>query len=376
MAIGTPVSIGTSTSTGVHSSNAVTTTVNILNGDLVVVAIEINSNAAVPTVSTVSDGTNTYTFAARATPTNENNEIWYCSNCVAVSSGATITANWSGSNGGAGAAHSIAACRISGIVAASALDKTNTQAGALASPSTTTGVLSQAVEIVIGYFCAQGAETQSAGFANINSTNQSGNLNFLDYQIVSSTASVTYNPSQPSAVTESLVVATFKGAFSGNPIQQILEPPLTRSFRSTDWTQTNTTVILGTLPIGGHTPFTETSVTVVQVQQQPYNLIAHRSEPFPPGKQVSSQTTVTNTPVWQQYYTIPLILSSKPIGGSTQLEIGLQGTLINRAYDWLVFQPTPITPVTPPAPVFTGTPGHVIPNYFYNSPAGKFGKGF
>jgi hypothetical protein len=215
MAIGTPQSIGTGTSTGVHSSNSLTTTQAILAGDLVVVSVSINSNSTIPTVSSMSDGTNSYSLAVRCPGANSIGlELWYCANALAVSSGAILTATWSGSNGGAGAAHSIAAARVAGITNASPVDKTSSgSASAVTSNSISTGTLSQPSEIVFGAYLAGGNALANSdpNFTNINTTSQSGNDGSLDYDTVSATTSVAYVPTFLVAAGLNSVIASFKG---------------------------------------------------------------------------------------------------------------------------------------------------------------------
>lgn len=212
MSIGTPVSLGTNTSTGVQSSNQLTTTAAIPAGAFAFAVVEINSNAAIPTVASLSDGTNSYSKVVGITPTgNIDWELWACPNCAAVGSSATLKATWSGSNGGAGAAHSIQAGYVTGLITApndtSVADSTHT-----ATPSVSSGTLAQAVEIAIG--CAYGETTlltDGAGFTNLSNTSQSGNVCRLSYQVVSSTASVTFAPTWSGAANQNVLLATFKG---------------------------------------------------------------------------------------------------------------------------------------------------------------------
>lgn len=206
-----PVSLGTSTSTGVQSSNQVTTTTGILSGDLVVVVVQINSNAALPTVASVSDGTNSYTKATSIASATVDEEIWYVSGAAAVGSGATLRATWSGSNSGAGAAHAILAARVAGVVPTSALDKVATQQTTTASPSVTTAALAQASEIAFAVaFSSDSTYTQAAGFTAISNTSQSGNLNQFAYMQVNSTAAITFAPSWASSTSTNTLIATFK----------------------------------------------------------------------------------------------------------------------------------------------------------------------
>lgn len=209
--IGVPVSLGTNTSTGVQSSNQITTTANILSGDLVVVAVQINGSSAPPTVASVSDGTNSYTKAVSIASAGIDEEIWYVSGAVAVGSGAILKATWSGSNAGAGAAHAILAARAAGVIPTSAIDKVASQQTTTATPSVTTAVLAQTPEIAFAVaFSGDSTYTQASGFSSISNTSLSGNLNQFAYQLLSSTAAVTFAPSWASSTSTNTLIATFK----------------------------------------------------------------------------------------------------------------------------------------------------------------------
>ncbi len=233
MAIGTPATLGSSTSTGVQSSNTLTLAHNIQTGDLVVVAVEIQSNlVSIPTVSSMSDGTNNYSFAQRFNGTiagiDIDTEMWYCANCSAIATSTVLTATWSGSNAGAGTSQSIQAARVSGIATSSPLDAAPTpQNGTASSPTLATGTLAQAAEAIFGFvWCGAGnAIGQASGFTNLSTTSQSGFTSSLDYDVVSSTNSVTYGPTNIGTAGETLIVTSFKGAGSGaSPIFDLANP--------------------------------------------------------------------------------------------------------------------------------------------------------
>lgn len=206
-----PASLGTATSTGVQSSNQVTTVANILLNDLVVVVVQINSSGALPTVSGVSDGINTYTKATSIASASVDTEIWYKAGASPVAAGATITATWSGANTGAGAGHAILAARVGGVVTVSPLDKVATQQTTTASPTVTTAALAQANEIAIAMSFSQDTTyTQASGFSAINNANSSGNLLQFAYEIVNSTAAVTFAPTWSISSSTNTLIATFK----------------------------------------------------------------------------------------------------------------------------------------------------------------------
>lgn len=218
MTIGTPQSLGTNSLQGNNSSITLTTTNAILAGDLVVVVVALNDTSS-PTVSSVSDGTNSYTLAKDSGyQGNTDISIWYKQNAAAVGSGATITATYSAGLGGVSDGAGILAARVTGVVLTSSLDQTQSALAASASTVTaTTGTLAQAIEIAFGgAVCAGGTFTYSgaSGFTNISdiSAIAGGNGNAaLDYNIVNSTSAISYSPTFNAAGRICAVVATFKG---------------------------------------------------------------------------------------------------------------------------------------------------------------------
>lgn len=218
MAIGTPVTLGSNTATyGSASSVTMTTVANIVAADLVVVGILLN-NGAMSTVTSVSDGTNSYTKANNAVAGGFTDvEIWYKENATAVGSGATITANFSPAETTAGNGAAISAVRITGIVVASALDKTATATGTTGTSLTaTTASLSQITEIAIG--CAAIVNVAqiysgASGFTNVHNLTPVGNGRFtFDYDIVAATTAIAFSPTWALGSSRiSAVVATFKG---------------------------------------------------------------------------------------------------------------------------------------------------------------------
>lgn len=215
MAIGTPTSLGSVTSaSGNTSSIVITTTAAIAAGNLAVVVIQVPSNTLI-TVSSVSDGTNSYSLAvAKNDGANFDHEIWYKENASAVASGASITATLSGATTG-GNGYGAEAFQVGGIVTSSSLDKTATQNAVTATPSVTTAALSQAIEIAIGAsFCDGGTRTytEASGFTNLFNLTPGTALRVgVGYQIVASTSAITYAPTFSGANGTQTLIATFKG---------------------------------------------------------------------------------------------------------------------------------------------------------------------
>lgn len=220
MAIGTPVNLGvTGTSgDGVTSAFGVATVAAIPGGDLVVLAIVIVNQTAAVTVSSVSDGTNTYSKAVSGNDGAANPvdlEIWYCQNALAVGSGATITATLSGAVT-SGFPVAMAAAYVSGVATSGAADKSATafDAAGATNVTMTTAALAHASEIAFGatYIGSSSTltETESNGFANVNHIVVGSGIELaLDYVIESSAAAVTYNPTWSQSHTVGGVVATF-----------------------------------------------------------------------------------------------------------------------------------------------------------------------
>lgn len=218
---GAPQSLGsTALSVGAVSTAALTTTANIVQGDLVAVCVNMNTNNSV-TAASVSDGTNTY-IKAGTTGLYSASEasLWYKDNATAVGSGASITVTLSGGASGTTNGFAIGAARISGAIV-SPLDKTaiNSTTGAGASISTTTSALSQASEVAFscgGMIAASGtysSNTGGFGFTNINHAENltSDTFEALDSVTVSSTAALTSTQTWTvSGARSGIVVGTFK----------------------------------------------------------------------------------------------------------------------------------------------------------------------
>lgn len=214
-AIGIPTTLGsmTQTTAGV-TSITLTTTANIIAGNFVVIAIICISNNSV-TVSSVSDGTNTYVKATNTSATFEDAELWYIEPAAAVGAGATITVTFTGNDGGSQAG--IHAAQVSGIVA-SPLDKTGGATGnSVNSLTASTGALTQANEIAFGVMGQTGSGliyNGASGFTNVSfATTGSSVFTALDYKTVNSVGNVTYNPTwpAPAGVLTACALATFKG---------------------------------------------------------------------------------------------------------------------------------------------------------------------
>ena len=227
----TPVSLGTSNNGGIGSgvsSETLTTTGNILSGDLVVVGIALNINAASSAVSSVSDGTNSY---ARSETTTDYLstvvELWTCPNASAVGSGATITVNFT-STTGPNNFIGIVAARIPGTTNQAADQVAENAVSSSATVTATTATLSSSSEIAIGVgidvvgSSSAPSYSGASGFSNLSTVGSTVAGNSLgvsfDYQSLASTAAVSYSPTWgTSGVRVCAVVATFYLSQSSSP---------------------------------------------------------------------------------------------------------------------------------------------------------------
>jgi hypothetical protein len=208
-----PTSLGASISaSGAGSSATVTTSGNIVAGAAVFIVVGMNTTNSV-TPSSVSDGTNTYSEGPEVAQTLTNASIWYKFNASAVSSGATVTINFSGASGTANDT-SVAIAQSTGCVGV--YDKHGTGAGTSTPITTTsTGTLSSATELAIGGAVVQGsssAYSATSPFINVNSAvNTSPGYGVaLDYESLSATTAITYTAAWTSPTRLVAVVATFE----------------------------------------------------------------------------------------------------------------------------------------------------------------------
>jgi hypothetical protein len=212
-AIGTPILIGNQE----NSPTTITTSVDAPAGSLIVVAVGCWDNQNSTIISVTDSALNTYDIAVQATAPSVSAPcgIAYCLNSTNdLPSGGTITITqsglvqailgaWivSGANGGLDAAPA-------GV----------TPGAGASSVSISTGTLAQANEIVFGFVTTSqsiSVLSNPSGFTELwnNTATPPGpidNTMAFSYNIVSSTSTVTYNPSWTSAVNVASVMASFK----------------------------------------------------------------------------------------------------------------------------------------------------------------------
>lgn len=216
--LGTPVALQSAAVSATSASSlALTTNANSPAGATIVVASHIGSNNT--TISSLTDSAgNSYSLAKAQTP-DRSSSIWYSTTSVALPSGGTITATYSGSPGASGGSI-LAAASIVGLTA-SPLDKT---AGAIfnaatSQPSGATATLSQAKEVAFGVagggttgggngFSAASGWTRIANLENIGTNHEGMEFDFI---VVNATTALNFSPTSTTASYGESVIATFKG---------------------------------------------------------------------------------------------------------------------------------------------------------------------
>jgi hypothetical protein len=235
MALGTPTSIGVNSFSGTVSGSSITMTTSaaITAGNLVVLIIALGSTSA-PSVSSISDGTNSYTKAwGTTTGTNVTLECWYKENASGVGSGATVTATLSGAMSGASEGWVLHGFQVAGAKTSASLDVAPAPSTSNSTtPSVATGTLAQANEIVfaasynnngnVGY-------TESSGFTNLYSGGGAiGKSVGIGYKITSVTTTSTYQPTWASTAAINMItgLASFKEAATAAIVTNFRMPGL------------------------------------------------------------------------------------------------------------------------------------------------------
>jgi hypothetical protein len=218
--IGTPTALGNGNINGSGSSLGITS-ITITAGDLVVVGIANYNGTNNATISTVSDGTNTYTLAKSQLGAGAGTvNIYYKANASAITGG-TITVTMSGAIG-AGDAVIGAVAQVSGVLTVSPYDSagaTGSQSSSTGAISLASGTLAQATEVAFGASFQEPSTatwTQTGSFTKLFSGGDAGNNAVLvfSYLVTASTSAVTFSGtwSQSTARFNGQEVTPFKGA--------------------------------------------------------------------------------------------------------------------------------------------------------------------
>lgn len=200
MAIGTPADLGHTQVNGTNTSLAITTTANILSGDLIVVISTGGSNSVNMSACTDSGGVNVYTVIA-ASATAPTSNVAYCANATALASGGSITATFPSTSARKG----ISAFRVSGMKTSSPLDSTTANpqtqtagSGATSAAACVTGILGAQPALLVGSLATSATDPGTitlAGWTAIGGTTATAFIKPF-YKVVSTVASdSTFAPS-------------------------------------------------------------------------------------------------------------------------------------------------------------------------------------
>lgn len=206
MTIGVPVSLATTTGTASFTTGA-----SASAGSLLVISFGVWGGS--PNVTAVTDSAgNSYSSAYTFNPgTSHNSSVWYCSNCLALGSGSTVSFT---TGGGTAEIKMVAVSGANGGVDISS----GTAISAQTTYSQSTGILANASEIIFGGLTTQAgtagiATSEGNGFTSLGQTYQD-----FAYLIVSSTASVSYNPTWNGTVSGQSVLVSFQATASGTTV--------------------------------------------------------------------------------------------------------------------------------------------------------------
>jgi len=196
MAIGTPVALGTATSSTTVTSKALVTAANANAGEAIIVFISASTSATAFALTDTAG--NTYTLSNIYAGSAGKVFIGYCLNPAALTAGDTITLSWTTASRVA-----MSAVQISGLQTTAALDKdpSTGSAGTGTTFTQATGALAQADEIILGAFTTDNTSgvvvSPGTGFTALAVvTVPSGNQDMHPvYKIVASTTDTNFNPS-------------------------------------------------------------------------------------------------------------------------------------------------------------------------------------
>lgn len=215
LADSTPTTLGSSNiGSGGGTQNVITTTAPVPAGNLVVVAA-VSVASPFEGISSVSDGTNTYTAGVTQTYNASGLDdavLYYHYYTSSLASGSSITVTWAGVVTSAAAV----SAQFTSVVPVSPFDSVASSSGSGASttPSKATGVLAKTSEIVFGALAwtnpGSANYTENSPFTNLynNVANSSARLS-LGYYIARGTAAVTYAPTIAALSPFGIIVAPF-----------------------------------------------------------------------------------------------------------------------------------------------------------------------
>ena len=235
MAIGTPVSIGTTSNKTAATTVDLTTTAAVPAGALIVVCIALDNgwiSGGILLDSITDTASNSYAEAVKreiggASGDGVASAIWYSKNSAALASGSTITVDWYTSNNPT--VKSISAFYCEGIDTTDPLHEIGTAIGTSSTPSVSTAAATtQADVLTIGIVGTEGSSgdtfTQDASPAygdvpvRVGTSGASATSNITlagGHFIETATGVKTYNPTLGTSRDWAAVIATFKGGAGG-----------------------------------------------------------------------------------------------------------------------------------------------------------------
>jgi len=257
MAIGTPVSIGTTADKTAGTTTVLTTTEAVPAGALICVCYAVDGDGANANgeIESVTDSAgNTYVVGEAVSQGTTNagvaGGIYYAKNATSLASGSTITLNWTGAS--SPAAKSVSAFYVEGIDTTSPLDVIGTATGTSTTPSvSTSATTTQADVLTIGIVATEGPSgdtfTQDASPAygtppvrvGTSGGSATTNVTLAGGHFVETATGVdgiaryykTYNPTLGTSRDWAAVIVTFKGAATSTPVSgsDTLTPSITES---------------------------------------------------------------------------------------------------------------------------------------------------
>lgn len=235
MAIGTPVSIGTTSNKTAATTVDLTTTAAVPAGALIVVCIALDNgwiSGGILLDSITDTASNSYAEAVKreiggASGDGVASAIWYSKNSAALASGSTITVDWYTGNNPT--VKSISAFYCEGIDTTAPLHEIGTAIGTSSTPSVSTAAATtQADVLTVGIVATEGPSSDtftqdaSPAYGNIpvrvGTSGGSAVSNITlsgGYFIESATGVKTYNPTLGTSRDWAAVIATFKGGAGG-----------------------------------------------------------------------------------------------------------------------------------------------------------------
>lgn len=208
---GVPFCSGTDTTVG-HTTVTCTTTAAVPAHDTIVVVIGDGNVAGLTNISSVADGTNTYTEQASVYASTNTSAIWYVLDPATLASGSTITVTFSGSGA---ATKYVQAFYMSGTAVAVS---STVNGGSSTTPScTANGAATRTSFATANMVAGNDTITQPAGWTAGNVGNVTGTFEeSIGYKTNTDSSNAVYNPTGWSSAAWTCALATFQiGGYIG-----------------------------------------------------------------------------------------------------------------------------------------------------------------